>query len=317
MSGLLALLDDVAGLAKVAAASIDDVAAAAGKAGTKATTLVIDDAAVTPKYVTGLPASRELPMIWRIAVGSVRNKLLILLPILLIFQAFLPWIITPLLMIGGAYLCFEGAEKIIHAAMPHAEPAAKPAPPKDPARLEEQKVAGAIKTDFILSAEIMTIALSQIEGDSLWVEAAALVLVGIMITALVYGAVALIVRTDDVGLRMVETSGSAVLRKAGALLVRGMPVFLKVLTVIGTLAMLWVGGNILTHGLHEMGWHNPYELIHHWAAASAGAIGVAHGFVEWFVAAFCDGVIGLAVGAVLVVGYSRVISPLLGKKAAH
>lgn len=171
MSGLLALLDDVAGIAKVAASSVDDIAAAAGKAGTKAAGVVIDDTAVTPRYVTGIDASRELPMIGRIAMGSLKNKILILLPALLILQTFLPWVITPLLMVGGAYLAYEGAEKVLHMLAPGTDAKADADhTPRDAAKLEEQKVAGAIKTDFILSAEIMTIALSQIENDSLWVE---------------------------------------------------------------------------------------------------------------------------------------------------
>ena len=311
MSGLLALLDDVAGIAKVAAASVDDIAAAAGKAGTKAAGVVIDDTAVTPRYVTGIDASRELPMIGRIAIGSLRNKILILLPALLILQAFLPWVITPLLMIGGAYLAYEGAEKVIHMLAPGADHKADADhTPKDPAKLEEQKVAGAIKTDFILSAEIMTIALSQIENDSLWVEAVALALVGFMVTAGVYGAVALLVKIDDIGLGMAQRSAG--LRSFGMALVRGMPKFLAALAFVGTLAMLWVGGNILTHGLYETIWPAPYEIIHHWSEGAANAIGMAHGFVAWLVAAICDGIIALAVGGIIVAA----LHPFT-KKAAH
>ncbi|WP_435170502.1 DUF808 domain-containing protein [Falsirhodobacter sp. 1013] len=311
MSGLLALLDDVAGIAKVAASSVDDIAAAAGKAGTKAAGVVIDDTAVTPRYVTGIDASRELPMIGRIAMGSLKNKILILLPALLILQTFLPWVITPLLMVGGAYLAYEGAEKVLHMLAPGTDAKADADhTPRDPAKLEEQKVTGAIKTDFILSAEIMTIALSQIENDSLWVEAIALAVVGIGVTLGVYGVVALLVKIDDIGLGMAKRSPG--MRGFGMALVRGMPVFLSALAFVGTLAMLWVGGNILTHGLHETLWEAPYETIHHWAEAAANAVGVAHGFVVWLVAAVCDGIIALVVGGIIV----AVTHPFM-KKAAH
>ena len=194
MSGLLALFDDVASIAKMAAASVDDIAAAAAKAGVKAAGVVIDDAAVTPKYVHGFAADRELPIIWRIALGSLKNKLLILLPGLLALEYFLPAVITPLLMIGGAYLCFEGAEKLFHVLFPHQDAEVDADfDTGEPAQLEEEKVAGAIKTDFILSAEIMTIALAAIPEGSFWVEAVTLAIVGVMITVAVYGAVALIV----------------------------------------------------------------------------------------------------------------------------
>ena len=202
-SGLAALLDDVATIAKVAAASVDDVAAAAGKAGSKAAGVVIDDAAVTPKYVHGFEADRELPIIWRIALGSLKNKLVVLLPGLLALAAFAPWVITPLLMIGGAYLCFEGAEKVFHILFPHGSHEVEAdLDPKDPAHLEEEKIAGAIKTDFILSAEIMTIALAAIPDQSFWMEAVTLAVVGTLITVAVYGAVALIVKADDAGMAL-------------------------------------------------------------------------------------------------------------------
>ncbi|MGB4828755.1 MAG: DUF808 family protein, partial [Paracoccaceae bacterium] len=203
MSGLLALLDDVAAIAKVAATSVDDVAAAAAEAGAKTAGVVIDDAAVTPKYIQGFSADRALPIIWRIALGSIRNKLVFLLPALLALDHFLPAAITPLLMLGGAYLCFEGAEKVFHALAPHADvEIEEDFDTKDPTRLEEEKVAGAIKTDFILSAEIMTIALSSISSPQFWMQAAALAIVGVGITAAVYGAVALIVKMDDIGLHI-------------------------------------------------------------------------------------------------------------------
>ena len=216
MSGLLALLDDVAAIAKVAAASVDDIAGAAAKAGAKAAGVVIDDTAVTPKYVHGFEAKRELPIIGRIAWGSIKNKLIILLPLAMLLSNFLPQAITPLLMIGGAYLCFEGAEKIFHALFPHGDAeVAEDFDTKDPMRLEEERISGAIKTDFILSAEIMTIALSAIPDSTIWVEAITLAIVGIVITAGVYGSVALIVKMDDIGLFMARRGRLGVTRSLG------------------------------------------------------------------------------------------------------
>jgi uncharacterized protein len=311
MSGLIALLDDVAAIAKVAAASIDDIAAAAGKAGAKAAGVVIDDAAVTPKYVTGFSADRELPIIWRIALGSVRNKLVLLLPGLLLLQAFLPQAITPLLMLGGAYLCFEGAEKVVHMIAPHADHAVEAdMDVKDPARLEEAKIAGAIKTDFILSAEIMTIALAAIGPGSIWWQGAVLAVVGVLITVAVYGAVALIVKMDDLGLHLARNGRTAGGRGIGRGLVTAMPKLLSGLSFVGTLAMLWVGGNIVVHGLEVVGWPWIYDRIHHMAAAAAHAAPVASGVVEWLVTAFFDGLFGLVLGLLLIPPATRVIAPL-------
>ncbi|NEX45072.1 DUF808 domain-containing protein [Pseudotabrizicola algicola] len=312
MSGLLALLDDVAAIAKVAAASVDDIAAAAAKAGAKAAGVVIDDAAVTPKYVTGFSADRELPIIWRIALGSIRNKLLILLPGLLVLQAFLPQAITPLLMLGGAYLCFEGAEKVFHALFPHGDGVVvADLSPGDPAHLEEEKIAGAIKTDFILSAEIMTIALAAIPQGTLWMEAVTLVVVGIVITVAVYGVVALIVKMDDVGLHMASTGRSGAGRSIGRALVAFMPRLLAVLSFVGTLAMLWVGGSIVIHGLEELGLGWLGHHIHDVAALLGQAAAPVAGAVEWLAKAVMDGIFGLVLGLLLIPVATRVISPLL------
>lgn len=324
MSGLLALLDDVAAIAKVAAASVDDVAAAAAKAGAKAAGVVIDDAAVTPKYVHGFSAERELPIIWRISLGSLRNKLLILLPGLLLLDYFAPWAITPLLMLGGAYLCFEGAEKLVHAFAPHADQAVEADfDTQDPAHLEEEKVAGAIKTDFILSAEIMTIALATIDSPSFWMQAITLAVVGTLITVAVYGAVALIVKMDDVGLHMAATGRTSGGRALGRGLVLAMPKLMAFLSTVGTAAMLWVGGNIVIHGLEVTHlWPWPYETIHHLAEGVAQAAPAAQGFVGWLVTATLDGIFGLILGVLLIPLATRVIGPIWaaisGKgKAAH
>ena len=323
MSGLLALLDDVAAIAKVAASSLDDVAAQAMKAGSKAAGVVIDDTAVTPKYVHGFEAKRELPIIGRIALGSLKNKLLILLPAALVLTAFLPGAITPLLMIGGAYLCFEGAEKLFHMLWPHADPAVEEDfADRDPAHLEEEKVRGAIKTDFILSAEIMTIALAALPESAMWLKALSLALVGAGITVAVYGTVALIVKMDDIGLHMAANRRTAAARAFGRGLVVGMPKLMALLSTVGTAAMLWVGGSIVLHGLevtHLWAW--PYETIHHIAEVAAHAVPVAQGFVQWAVQAAIDGMFGLGLGVLLIPLATRVIGPvvarLTGKAAAH
>lgn len=313
MSGLLALLDDVAAIAKVAAASVDDVAGMAAKAGTKAAGVIIDDAAVTPKYVTGLDPKRELPIIWKIARASFFNKLVILLPVAMLLKAFAPFVLIPLLMLGGLYLCFEGAEKIYHVLRPHGDKHVEAdMSVGDPAKLEETRVKGAIKTDFILSAEIMTITLNEIPDGAIWQQAGALGIVAIAITALVYGVVGLIVKMDDVGAWMALNSRTGVGRGVGRGLVQGMPKFLTVLSTVGTAAMLWVGGSILVHGAHDLGWHLPYETIKGWAAAVADG-----GFGNWAVTAGADGLIGLAVGLLLIPVATRVISPLTGGPKAH
>src|ERR687893_786301 len=249
--GLFGLLDDVAAIARLAAASVDDVAAAAARASAKAAGVVVDDAAVTPRYVHGFTADRELPMIRRIALGSLRNKLLIILPVILVLSQFLPWLLTPILMIGGTYLCFEGAEKIYEKVSGHhAEHGEQPAVVQG-ADQEKVMVKGAIRTDFILSAEIMVISLNEVADEGLVSRAIILVVVAIGITLLVYGVVGLIVKMDDVGLHLSERdSGTA--RKVGLLLVRGMPKLLALLSTVGVLAMLWVGGHILLVGTDEL-----------------------------------------------------------------
>jgi predicted DNA repair protein MutK len=301
-SGLFALLDDVASIAKVAAASIDDVAAQTVKAGGKAAGIVIDDTAVTPRYVVGFAAERELSIIWRIALGSLRNKLLILLPAALLLSAFLPWAITPLLMLGGAYLCFEGAEKLIHMLQPRHDATGgvrdKPAElPDNPKALEDRKVAGAIRTDLILSAEIMAIA--TIVAPGFVQRAVILAVVGLAVTAGVYGLVALIVKADDVGAALARGRAGA-LGALGRALVAGMPPFLSFLSVLGTLAMLWVGGGILVHGLAEFGLHGPEEVIQDVAVAIGEAVRPLAAALAWVVTAAASAVVGLVVGAAVV-----------------
>jgi len=322
MSGLLALLDDVAAIAKVAATSVDDIAAGAAKAGAKTAGVIIDDTAVTPRYVQGFAPARELPIIWRIARGSAFNKLMILLPVAMMLANFAPWLITPLLMLGGCYLCFEGAEKVFHALFPHADAHVEAdMSVNDPSHLEEQKVRGAIKTDFILSAEIMTIALAAIEAPTVWMQAATLAAVGLMVTVAVYGAVGLIVKMDDVGLYLARNACTRAGRGVGRGLVRFMPVLLTVLSTVGTAAMLWVGGSIVLHGLHEYHIAEPGHTIEVLADAAASALPQASGAVTWAVTAALDGVFGLLLGLVMIPVATRVVGPLIaalgGARAPH
>ncbi len=292
-SGLLALLDDIAAIAKVAAASIDDVALAAGKASSKAAGVVIDDTAVTPQYVTGFTPDRELPIIWRITKGSFKNKLIFILPAALLLSYFAPWSITPILMLGGTYLCFEGAEKVIHKIFHGAEDS-----DDTPAEIiselsssdhEAKMVSGAIRTDFILSAEIMVISLRQITEEaganvSFWFLAFSLAAVAIGITIAVYGFVGLIVKMDDIGLNMAQRN-LGITRAIGRGLVAGMPKLLTFLSVVGTAAMLWVGGQIIVHGLHI----HPAEYL-----------GLHEGVIAWLADAFLCGIFGLALGCIIV-----------------
>ena len=289
--GLVALLDDVVAMAKLAAASVDDVAAAAGRASAKAAGVVVDDTAVTPRYVQGFTPDRELPIIKRIAVGSLRNKLLIITPAALVLSQFIPWVLTPILMLGGTYLCYEGAEKIWEKIAGHEEHETPAAAVDDDH--EKSMVSSAIRTDFILSAEIMVIALNEVEDEPFLSRAIILVLVAIGITVLVYGVVGLIVKMDDVGLHLAgRESGAA--RTVGRGLVAGMPKLLSALSTIGIVAMLWVGGHILLVGVDELGWHTLYDWVHHAEEAVGG------GALGWCVNTLASAVIGLVVGAVVV-----------------
>jgi predicted DNA repair protein MutK len=290
--GLLALLDDVASLASVAAASLDDVASQAAKAGAKAAGVVIDDTAVTPRYVVGFSSKRELPIVAKIARGSLRNKLLVLLPAALILSYFVPWAITPLLMFGGAYLCYEGVEKVFEVFAPHqahAHEAELGSVALTPQSLEDEKVAGAIKTDFILSAEIMAITLAAVPYATIWTQAVVLALVGIGITVVVYGVVALIVKADDAGVALASNQRASVMgafsRALGRALVLGMPGFLAFLSIAGTAAMIWVGGGIIIHGLDHYGLSSIGNIIHAAGALAAHALPAVGGLVDWVVIA--------------------------------
>jgi predicted DNA repair protein MutK len=296
-AGLLGLLDDVAAIAKLAAASVDDVGAAAGRATAKAAGVVVDDTAVTPQYVHGVAADREIPIVKKIAKGSIRNKLLIILPIALILSQWAPWLLTPILMVGGTYLAFEGAEKIwgrIRGHEGHDVPAAV-----EGEDAEKTLVAGAVRTDLILSAEIMVIALYEVAGEGFWSRLAILFVVAIVITVVVYGVVALIVKMDDLGLALAGRS-SAFSQRLGRGLVSGMPKVLAVVSAVGTVAMLWVGGHILLQGVDELGWHAPYDLVHHAEEAIAHAVPGVGGVLAWLFNTLCSALVGLVVGAVVV-----------------
>ena len=289
--GLFALLDDVALIARSAASSVDDVAALAGKTSVKAAGVVVDDAAVTPQYVQGVKPQRELPMIWRITKGSLINKLVIILPIALILSWIAPWALTPILMCGGAYLCFEGAEKIFHAVLHRGEKDEQTVEEKGP-DAEDSLVKSAITTDLILSAEIMVISLNEVIDQPFWLRLGALVTVGVLLTLGVYGAVGLLVKMDDIGVALLKRhDGDSAL---GTALVKGMPIVLNIIGIIGTAAMLWVGGHIVVKGLSEFGAEQPYGFIHHVTES------INNGALAWLADTGLSMLCGFILGAVIV-----------------
>ena len=302
-SGLVALLDDISVIAKAASASIDDIGVVAGKAGTKTAGVVIDDAAVTPSYVTGLSPARELPIIWKITKGSLRNKLLFLLPGALILSEFLPSAIIWLLMLGGAFLCYEGAEKVMEKLGAAKHGATLEDEITDPVAFENERVGGAIRTDFILSAEIMAIALNEVADETLVMRALVLAVVAIAVTVAVYGAVGLIVKIDDVGLYLTKQANAAK-QAFGRFLLRFVPKLLATLSVVGTLAMLWVGGGIIVHGTHEVGFHAIYDVIH---GAEYAVQGAAGGVLGWLTYASLCAVLGLILGSIIAFTLHKVL----------
>jgi uncharacterized protein len=316
--GLVALLDDVATLARAAAASVDDIGVAAGRASAKAAGVVVDDTAVTPQYVQGLAAERELPIIRRIAVGSLRNKLLLILPALLLLSQLLPWLLTPILMVGGAYLCYEGAHKVWEKVGGHHGGHDDPVAAAAESRMvdEDVVVRGAVRTDFILSAEIMVIALNEVADQPLLTRALILAVVAVGITVFVYGIVGVIVKMDDVGLRLAQRESARVAR-FGRGLVRAMPGVMTVISVVGTAAMLWVGGHILLLGLDELGWHGPYDVVHHLEEAVERASGALGGFLAWLVETLASAALGIAVGAVVVLAVAVASRAWKRSPAAH
>jgi predicted DNA repair protein MutK len=297
-SGLVALLDDISVIAKASAASIDDIGVAASRAGVKTAGVVIDDAAVTPSYVTGLSPARELPIIWKIAKGSFKNKLLFLLPAALLLSEFLPSAIIWLLMIGGAFLCYEGAEKVMEKLGAGKHGATLEDEITDPVAFENQRVSGAIRTDFILSAEIMAIALNEVADETLVMRGVVLAVVAIAVTVAVYGAVGFIVKIDDIGLHLTKQAAKAK-QTFGRFLLRFVPKLLVALSAIGTVAMLWVGGGIIVHGTHEVGFHAIYDIVHGAEYAVKGATGALGGLLGWVTYAGLSAVLGLVLGGVI------------------
>lgn len=313
-SGLVALLDDISIIAKAASASLDDIGVAASKAGTKTAGVVIDDAAVTPSYVTGLSPARELPIIWKITKGSLKNKLLILLPGAIVLSEFLPGAIIWLLMLGGAFLCYEGAEKVLEKLGLGKHGATLEDDIGDPVAFENARVTGAIRTDLILSAEIMAITLAALELDVWWERGLALALVAIIVTVAVYGAVAIIVKIDDVGLYLTKQVDSWK-QTIGHFLLRFVPKLLVVLSVVGTVAMLWVGGGIIVHGTHEVGFHEIYDIIHGTEGAVTAAAGALGGVAGWLTYAALSAVVGLVLGGAIAFVLHKVLG--VGADKAH
>ncbi|QYJ06287.1 DUF808 domain-containing protein [Qipengyuania flava] len=299
-SGLVALLDDVSIIARSAAASVDDITLAASRAGSKTAGVVIDDAAVTPSYVTGLSPARELPIIWNITKGSLKNKLIILLPGALLLSWLLPSAIIFILMLGGAYLSYEGAEKVMEKLGGEKHGKTVEDEIDDPVAFEKQRVAGAIRTDLILSAEIMAITLNEVASEDIVVRAGVLAIVGIAVTLVVYGSVALIVKLDDIGLHLREKA-STLAQALGNFLVKSVPYLLTFLSFVGTIAMLWVGGGIILHGTHELGFDVLYDLAHGAEYAVKAATGALSGFLGWLTYAAVSALVGLALGFILAI----------------
>ena len=291
-------------------AVVDDILSAALKASAKTAGVVIDDAAVTPQYVQGLTPARELPVVWRIARGSLINKFVIIIPIALLLTAFAPWVLPFLLIIGGTYLCFEGAEKVMERfGMHHAEA-------EEDVRDEKKLVSGAVRTDLILSTEIMLISLASLDsGLGIWMTLGALLVIGLVMTAVVYGAVALLVKIDDIGLRLMKNPSRGV-RRTGARIVASMPAVFRVISIVGTVAMLWVGGHLVIANLAETFWHGPYDLLH----VVTHAIEAAGPVVVWIADTAMSAVFGLVLGLIvvaIVTGISRLRSRNQPAKATH
>ncbi|MCR2824884.1 DUF808 domain-containing protein [Microbacterium sp. zg.Y909] len=286
-------------------AVVDDILTAALKASAKTAGVVIDDAAVTPQYVQGITPARELPVVWKIALGSLVNKFVIIIPIALLLTAFAPWVLPFLLIIGGGFLCYEGAEKVLEWFGKHHAHA------DDEPRDEKKLVLGAVRTDLILSTEIMLISLANLDPDfGIWMTLGALVVIGLAMTIVVYGAVALLVKIDDVGLRLMKSASRRV-RRTGVRIVASMPAVFRVISVIGTVAMLWVGGHLVIANLAETLWAGPYDLLHF----ATHAVEAAGPVVVWVVDTLISAVFGLALGLVIVLVIAG-ISRLLKRPAA-
>lgn len=304
-SGFFALLDDISALVKASAASLDDVPAQVAKTTGKVSGIVIDDTAVTPKYVVGLDPSRELTIIYKIARKSLINKLLIISPAALLLGYFAPWAITPVLMLGGAYLCFEGYEKVHAVFIKHPKKPVETEQVKviTPEELEKERVTGAVRTDIILSSEIIAIAYSQVADKPIVNQVVIMLAVAVFITIAVYGFVGLIVKLDDIGVHLAQDKYHPFIRKSGRAIVKFMPHFLGILSIVGTAAMLWVGAEIVAHGIPFTS-HLLHDLEH--------AL-VNTPIVAWLVKALACAVAGLALGFV-VEKIVMLVKKVFGKK---
>ncbi|MBT2483954.1 MULTISPECIES: DUF808 domain-containing protein [unclassified Microbacterium] len=284
-------------------AVVDDILSAAMKASAKAAGVVIDDAAVTPQYVQGITPARELPVVGKIALGSLANKFLIIIPVALLLTAFAPGVLPYLLVLGGAYLCFEGAEKVLEwFGMQHGHA-------DESVRDEKKLVFGAIRTDLILSTEIMLISLASLEkGLDFWSTLAILAVIALMMTGVVYGAVALLVKIDDIGLKMAKNPVQRV-RHTGTRIVRSMPAVFRFISILGTVAMLWVGGHLVLVNLGEVGVHFGADILHsieHFLEPLGGVI-------VWIGDTLFSAIAGLVFG-LIIVGIVLGIGRMLGKK---
>ena len=300
-SSLLALLDDIATI-------LDDVSILAKVAAKKTAGVLGDDLALNAQQVSGVRADRELPVVWAVAKGSFVNKA-ILVPAALAISAFAPWAVTPLLMVGGAFLCFEGCEKLAHKLLhsraeddAHHQELTKALadPDVDLRQVEKDKIKGAVRTDFILSAEIIAITLGTVADSELTVQVGVLGGIAILMTIGVYGIVAGIVKIDDLGLHLTRRAGAAS-QRTGAWILRAAPWLMKTLSVAGTAAMFLVGGGILVHGVPPL-----HHAIEHWSEA-AGAL-------KSLVSTLLDGLAGVVAGAV-VLGAVTLAQRMFGRKA--
>ena len=318
--GLVALLDDIATLAKVTASSIDDVAANAVKASSKAVGVVIDDTAVTPQYVSGLSPARELPIIGKIARGSLINKLFIILPIALLLTWLAPQFLPFLLIVGGAYLCFEGGEKVLEKLgwLPGHHEEHDEGGATSSEELEKGIVASATRTDLILSAEIMLVSMAGLSNETGTMRVAVLIGVAFFMTFFVYGLVALLVKADDFGARLArgaldpKDNRPGPVDNVGRTIVRVMPHIFSVIGVVGTVAMLWVGGHLVIANLAEVG----VPVFHHVLEAAEHAVASAGGFVTWLVETLLSGIFGVVLGSLIawiVVGASALVRRLRAK----
>ena len=292
MSGFFALLDDIATLAKLTMSTLDDTAGMAVKTSAKVSAAAVDDVAATPQYVTGITPDRELPIIKKITLGSLRNKLFIILPVALLLSAVAPALLPVALVVGGSYLCFEGGEKILERVTGGEEHVQQEQSPQDEASI----VSAAVRTDFVLSTEIMLLALAEVSGESSPRRVIILVIIAFLLTFAVYGLVGALIKLDDLGIRLAERGRTSGTRSLGRGIVRSAPGIFTVIGVIGTVAMLWVGGHILATNLAELG----FEPLHHvitWAEDLS-----ENGALSWIAGTGAACVIGTLVGLVLAGG---------------